>query len=602
MPEPGQPLAALSWTINVPEQEGIYDLVVSATKRTFQDRLLLWPTVDERRVQFIVVSPEPPPSSTTAPWETLVEIDPANPAWADRLSNLSLMPALRRGPLVHGGLTPWPHGPTTWAQFGPDNREQDIPWAAYPLPISRVGQAHIVEIDFPADVPQSLGFSIIDPNAAGAALPIGLDSGVYVAADSAEAVPTPRKHRLVFWPRSGLPLLLVTNRGHASRAAYGKIRLLGPRSTTFSLTREAAPSQLPRALASDVRLSDRILAGYLDRPLFPENFSASQGVDPWTNASGRTLDDWYTFYEGGSRLIEYLHHVGYNGAMLSVLADGSTIYPSALVEPTPRYDDGVFFASGQDPVRKDALELLLRLFDREQLKIIPAVQLAAPLPQLEAIKRTGGSEAEGIDLIGASGASWLASHDSRQGLAPYYNPLNERVQDALLAVVDEIIDRSAAHRSFAGVAIQLSADGYGQFPGPDWGFDATTLERFARETQLDLGPPGANTWPSAWHSCVPNIQANGSRGVRRPWRRSTIACNFESRPPVRREGLPGLHRSVPTSRVDARVAAGSAAQFERPMTCCAGWASIQRCIASGRISSCFGRSVWRRSIRCRSRP
>ncbi len=45
--------------------------------------------------------------------------------------------------------------------------------------------------------------------------------------------------------------------------------------------------------------------------------------------------------------------------MLAVLADGSTIYPSARLEPTPRYDTGAFFASGQDPVRKDVLEMLL---------------------------------------------------------------------------------------------------------------------------------------------------------------------------------------------------------------------------------------------------
>ncbi len=52
---------------------------------------------------------------------------------------------------------------------------------------------------------------------------------------------------------------------------------------------------------------------------------------------------------------------------MTVLADGSTIYPSRLLEPTPRYDTGVYFASGQDPYRKDVLELLFRLFDREGL-------------------------------------------------------------------------------------------------------------------------------------------------------------------------------------------------------------------------------------------
>ena len=79
------------------------------------------------------------------------------------------------------------------------------------------------------------------------------------------------------------------------------------------------------------------------------------------------MDDWVTFYEAGRRLIEYLQYAGYNAVVLSVLARGGTIYPSDLLNPTPRYDTGVFFSTGQDPVRKDVLEMLFRLFDREEL-------------------------------------------------------------------------------------------------------------------------------------------------------------------------------------------------------------------------------------------
>ena len=144
-------------------------------------------------------------------------------------------------------LAAWPE------RAGPVRDEQprpEIPWAAYPLPISRVGQAHVVEIEFPADVAQSLGFSIVDPNAAGRTLPIGLDSGVYVSADSVEAMPALRKHRLVFWPRSALAAV-AGDQSQATSAgiAYGKIRLLGPHSTTFSLNREADPQPIAAGLA-----------------------------------------------------------------------------------------------------------------------------------------------------------------------------------------------------------------------------------------------------------------------------------------------------------------------------------------------------------------
>ncbi len=167
----------------------------------------------------------------------------------------------------------------------------------------------------------------------------------------------------------------MTNRRERQPAVYGKIRVLG---------RLGASAQGRRRRRSP---PGRLLAAQLDRPLLPANFSAAESLDAW---SGRSLDDWTTFHQGGLRLVEYLQHVGYNGLMISVLADGSTIYPSALLEPTPRYDTGMFFDTAADPLRKDVLEMLLRLFDREGLQLIPALEFAAPLPELEAVRRGAG--------------------------------------------------------------------------------------------------------------------------------------------------------------------------------------------------------------------
>ena len=100
--------------------------------------------------------------------------------------------------------------------------------------------------------------------------------------------------------------------------------------------------------------------------------------------------------------------------MLSVYADGSTIYPSRLLQPTPRYDTGPFFDQAQDPARKDALEMLLRLFDREQLKLIPSLQFSSPLPQLEERIRRGGSDAVGLQWIGSDGLSWVDRNELKR--------------------------------------------------------------------------------------------------------------------------------------------------------------------------------------------
>ena len=85
------------------------------------------------------------------------------------------------------------------------------------------------------------------------------------------------------------------------------------------------------------------------------------------------------------------------------MADGSTIYPSKVLQPTPRYDTGAFFSTAQDPMRKDVLEMLFRLFDREGLQLIPSVEFAAPLPALESQLRAEGAQSEGMVWIDSDG-------------------------------------------------------------------------------------------------------------------------------------------------------------------------------------------------------
>jgi hypothetical protein len=466
--------------VRLPATEGVYDLKITVHRRALPNRLGWKQTVDERKVQLVVIGARRPLADGAAPLpavaETLFELDPANPRWWERW-NVPAIPGLSRGPLGNGDAAPWQHPLGQLIQLGPGAREPDTSWEAFPLPISKPGQPHIVEVEYPTDVPQTLGISIVEPNVAGKVAPIGLDSGVYLPDESAGSEPRLARHRLIFWPRTKTPLLVLTNQRHGSRSVFGKVRVIGPKASVAApLGRDTSrAAYLPPAFATPPG-GHRLLAGY-----FPENFSATEGLDEW---SGRGLDDWVTFYEGASRLIEYLQHVGYNGLIITVLADGSTIYPSQLLEPTTRYDTGSFFISGQDPVRKDVLELLMRMFDREGLQLTPAVQFSAPLPALEALRREADRASVGIDLVGPQGKRWLDDHEPRKGLAPYYNPLDPRVQDAMLDVLRELTERYGRHPSFNALGVQLSVDGYAQLPGIDCGYDEATVDRFIDETGL----------------------------------------------------------------------------------------------------------------------
>ena len=182
-------------------------------------------------------------------------------------------------------------------------------WQAYPLPVENVGQPHLLEIEYPNDLLQTLGISIVEPNAVGKVVPLGLDSGVHVMQPAAGDKPRMLRHKLIFWPRTTTPLVLLTNRHGELPAVFGAIRIY------------TGPSTLPPAdTGTGAPQPARLLAAYFDKPLFPENFSASEVADEGT---GAVCGIGSRSHEGGKRLIEYLKHVGYNGAVICVARQGS---------------------------------------------------------------------------------------------------------------------------------------------------------------------------------------------------------------------------------------------------------------------------------------
>ncbi|MEQ8789368.1 MAG: hypothetical protein RIC55_23950 [Pirellulaceae bacterium] len=456
-------------TVELPEKEGVYDLLISIVPWHLPAPFVRTRPLLQRKVQLVCIAERPPPRDAVE-WREQLELDPANPSRWERwkqLPQFKLIPGFGHGAFGNRAAGKRMHAGRTWLELAVDN------WQAFPLPAAGVGKPHIVEIEVPRDMEQTMGVSIVEPDASGKVMPIGLDSGIHQADVQFEMRDGVGVHRLVFWPRTASPLLLLVNKRTDRPALFGTIRLL------------AGPDRLPSS-AIDTSIADpRLLAAYYDKPLFPENFSSDEAVD---EATGRGLDDWATYYRGAERLTEYLNYVGYNAAAISIACEGSAIYPSRLLQPTPKYDTGVYFGTAQDPMRKDVAEMLFRLFDREGLVLIPAVQFAGPLPKLERLLREQPDSAEGVQLVNFAGVPYTAANGTKRGMAPYYNPLDERVQEAMLEVIDEIIERYGHHRSFGGIALGMGPQTYAQLPGDLWGLDARTVARFSRDT--GLAPPG----------------------------------------------------------------------------------------------------------------
>lgn len=517
VPVDGHPTVMLRAPL--PAAEGVYRIHVAATRPSgFRERFFPGAAAPlaERSLEIVVLDPRRQDATPTDPWEKMLEIDPSNARWSERLpswAQVRRIPGLNRGPLgsMRAGTIDHPLG--RFVELPPTAPGAEPHWQAYSLPLEAVGAPYLLEIDYPADQEQHFGVSIVEPNAAGVVEGIGRDTGVYVEGLGRSELTQKQTHRLVFWPRTQAPLLLVTNHHPTAPAHFGHVRVSKRKAN--QLTASQPPGPLP---------SDRLVAAYLAGPFAAETFGVSAGPSAAgrLNADARNTSDWQSLYESGTRLADYLRYSGYNGAVVSAVADGRSIYPSRmLLSPTWR-DTHCAAAGVPEASTTDGFELTLRVFDRDQLALIPAMQFAAPLAELEPLRRGSDPQTSGLEWVGPDGRTWLETQGAKDGLAPYYNLLDLRVQQAMFQVIRELLDRYGHHPALAGLAIQLSGDGYAQLPPLDWGLDDATVGRFERDTRILLAATGPDRF-AARHALLTGQHAD----VWRAWRAARVTQFYD---------------------------------------------------------------------------
>ncbi|MCL2347240.1 MAG: hypothetical protein FWC50_03150 [Planctomycetaceae bacterium] len=465
-----------------------------------------------------------------------------------------------QGNLGSGHLVPHQskrYNATGFVELQPTHDKNVTAWEAYSIPVQEPGKPHFLEIEYLSGVPQTLGISVIEPSVSGGIFPATIDSGLHVSDEivSDDVPGRTLQHRILFWPKTREPMILLTNQDSEKPAVFGGIRIYR--------AADQFPQQPQTAGGNPVKTNDqqRLFAAYLHRPFFCENFSATRVPGNVPNVG---VTDWGTFYQGTTRLAQYMRMAGYGGLMISVASDGSCLYPSRCLAPTPRYDSGVFFSNGEEPVRKDVLEALATTFDRENLTLIPAIDFCMPLPELEekirqnestnntTTNNTATSGETGIVWIGPQGHSLVDQQTGAgnvTGRAPYYNLLNSEVQNAMIEVVREMVERSAKHPSFGGIAIQLSPEGYAMLPDENWGLDDGTILRFTRDTQIDVPGAGADRFRARAEFLRTQCLEQWLR-----WRAAQVAAFYKR-----------MRNVVTEVRPDAKLYLAGAKMFDGPL-------------------------------------
>ncbi|MFK7766222.1 MAG: family 10 glycosylhydrolase [Mariniblastus sp.] len=512
--------------LNMPKTEGIYNLEIELDPTWYQSSFNVKKNSLRRKIQFIVLSDKPASTTegTKRRWRQVSIVDPVNVDSNSLPASWSRVVGLPANRTIGNQLrSPVVIDQQTLMQLAPGG------WQAIPLTIDRLNKPHVVELDYVSTGEMSLGLSLLQTDAAGQIPLYGFDSGVFipkslVTDSNAGKI---QRHRLTIWPKTKNPYLLVANRHAGKNAVVGKVRV-------FAGPDRLERSQVAKTPVGSGAAAKRKLMAFYEAPLFPENFGAREKTDP---SMREPLDDWRMFYEGANRFIEYLQANSYRGAFVTVACDGSAIYPSKLLSPSPKHDNGTFFSTGQDPIRKDILEMLFRMFEREGLVLVPTLAMSGPLPEIESERTAPTRPSDDPNSIAQSQSFEMVDVNQEvhsraiSGGLPIYNPLDRKVQRSVTRVVDELAERYKRHSAFDGVAIICRPDTYTLLPGRRWGYDPTTVQQFFQSL------PELGAVPTQWAD-IQALLLGKQRKTWVDWRANQMALWYEDMAANVRRSLP----------------------------------------------------------------
>ncbi len=475
--------------VQVPSTTGVFQFEFLLQKRRFISSLVGLTATPSRKLEFVVVGPNRE-QELPGKWQEVQSILPFESNWWEpiqRLSTTSPMQSLSTLTTFPGkAVSSHPHQQRTL------NGKQILvlsptAWQAYPLRILTTGVPHRVNVQVPVDQAMRMIVSIQEPNVSGEVGPITFDSGIVVDGQSGQTTSQFINHEFIFWPKTNRPYILLMNPDPYRNASLVSIEVQ-QRSGSFvdsELQQSSSRNQITHPVAPDqaeALANQRLVAAVIDKPLLAENFGARRVTDP---ASGRALDSWITWMEASQRLCEFSKQAGYNSVVLTAAARGGAIFPSQRLQPSAKFDSGIFLSDGRSPEIKDLVELVCRQAEQFGLRVIIALELEGSLPSLKRFEAVSDQDLNGLQLD-VQGLSMLSGASANGERPIQYNPLNSAVQSELEGVIRDVVQRYGHYRSFAGISLNLGPRTHFNFGGDRWGYDPESLSKFAQHLQVRL--------------------------------------------------------------------------------------------------------------------
>ncbi|MCA9016740.1 MAG: hypothetical protein KDA77_15510, partial [Planctomycetaceae bacterium] len=136
-----------------------------------------------------------------------------------------------------------------------------FPWSAYHLKLTHRSRPHRLVVSYSGGAQAHAGFSILEPDASGQLVPVGVDSGVYQAATGLASVseepPVESQSEVIFWPKIDNPILLFHGLGTDIPAEVTRVQV-------YELP---APDLDLAAIAEPGSENKRLVGPYLQKPL-----------------------------------------------------------------------------------------------------------------------------------------------------------------------------------------------------------------------------------------------------------------------------------------------------------------------------------------------